>query len=130
MNICEFFTKYCAHKVDFDGYYGAQCVDLFRQYCKDVLGIPHTGTVGGAKELYLNYDNLPLERQFFYRLNPSVYKLGDVVVWDGTYGHVAIVVSSEGENLLVFEQDGFTQDGAKFSLRSRKNILGVLRCKN
>lgn len=63
MNLIAFVNTYCRKKVDFDGAYGAQCVDLFRQYCKDVLGLPHTGAVEGAKDLWLKYDNLPLEKK-------------------------------------------------------------------
>ena len=31
------------------------------------------------------------------------------------------------DNIIVFEQDGFAQDGAKISLRTRANLLGTLR---
>ena len=37
MKLDEFINKYINTKVDFDGAFGAQCVDLFRQYCKDVF---------------------------------------------------------------------------------------------
>ena len=48
MTLSEFITKYDRKIVDYDGAYGAQCVDLFRQYSKDVLGIKeHTGAVRG-----------------------------------------------------------------------------------
>ena len=39
MCLDEFVKKYENKKVDFDGVYGAQCVDLFRQYVKECLGI-------------------------------------------------------------------------------------------
>ena len=61
MTLTEFVKKYNGKKIDYDGRYGAQCVDVFRQYCKDVLEIPHTGGVVGAAELYTKYDELPLE---------------------------------------------------------------------
>ena len=117
MNLEEFVNKYNGKKVDFDGAFGAQCVDLFRQYNKDVWGNPHTGAVEGAKDLFLNYDNLPIERKFL-ELNPVNSKIieeGDVAVWGASssnkYGHVAIVVGLLGdESLIVFEQDGFKQD--------------------
>ena len=48
MTLDEFVKKYNGKKVDYDGRYGCQCVDLFRQYCEDVLNIPHTGGVIGA----------------------------------------------------------------------------------
>ena len=60
MTLNEFVLKYRGQKVDFDKAYGAQCVDLFRQYCHDVLYIPHTGAVQGAKDIWLNYNNMPM----------------------------------------------------------------------
>lgn len=134
MNLNEFVNKYCGQKVDFDGAYGAQCVDLFRQYAKEVLGIPeHTGSVEGAKDLWINYPEMKKEKQYFERLDSSRrLKVGDVLVWDATptnkYGHVAILLGI-GDEFLVFEQNGFTQDGAKVMWRTKKKFLGALRGK-
>jgi len=133
MNLIEFVKKYSGKKVDFDGAFGAQCVDLFRQYCKDVLQIPHTGAVNGARELYENYDSMPGEKKYFFRVpaKEMIFESGDVAVWGASksnkYGHVAIVITMYDGHLIVFEQDGFKLDGAKISVRSRENFLGVLR---
>lgn len=131
MTLTDFVQKYNGKKVDFDGAFGAQCVDLFRQYNKDVYGLPHTGVVEGAKDLFLGYDQLPVERRYYEVVNKDEIIPGDVVVWDGTttneYGHVAIVLGILDDNIIVFEQDGFAQDGAKISLRARANLLGALR---
>lgn len=138
MNIDEFINKYINKKVDFDKRYGAQCVDLFRQYCKDVLNIPHTGAVEGAKDLFLNWEKMPLEKKYFDKIiADKIYKnvsirCGDIIVWDKTdvnpYGHVAIAICKNNDNsILVFEQNGLKQDGAKLSIRSMGNMLGVLR---
>lgn len=133
MNLIEFVKKYNGKKVDFDGAYGAQCVDLFRQYCKDVLEVGHTGAVEGAKDLYLNYDKLPREIQLFKKFNTRFPQVGDVCVWNGTatnqYGHVAICIGSFDDEIIVFEQNGIKQDGAKINLRSKDSFLGVLRYK-
>ena len=136
MTLEEFVNKYNGKKVDFDGAFGAQCVDLFRQYNKDVWGNPHTGAVEGAKDLFLNYDKLPVEKKLLDIVPANTNRIiyGDVAVWNATevnkYGHVAIVVGLLGdESLIVFEQDGFKQDGAKLNVRSRKNLLGFLRKK-
>jgi hypothetical protein len=134
MKFEEFINKYFGKKVDFDGVYGAQCVDLFRQYCKDVLNIPHTGGVEGAKDLYLNYNKMEGEKLYFNRINKGSFQFGDVVIWNATetnkYGHVALFVSEiSADSILVFEQNGFTQDGAKFAVRNKTNLLGVLRKK-
>lgn len=133
MKLDEFITKNIGKKVDYDGKFGPQCVDLFRQYCKDVLNIPHTGSVNGAKELYTNYKELPIEKLYFERLSRGPVT-GDVAIWDAKgnnpYGHVAIVVGNmAGRDLLVFEQDGFKQDGAKLTIRTIDNLLGYLRAK-
>ena len=132
MKLDEFINKYINTKVDFDNAFGAQCVDLFRQYCKDVLNIPHTGAVEGAKDIFLNYDKLPLEQKYFKKYSTNNPKPADVIIWNETktnkYGHIAIVVSNLSNNkVLVFEQDGFQQDGAKLSIRTTENMLGVLR---
>lgn len=135
MKFEQFLTKYCGKKVDFDSAYGAQCVDLFRQYCRDVLDTPHTGAVDGAKELYEKYANLPVEKKYFTRLTKkAVPEYGYVAVWGSTptnkYGHVALVICRlSTTSLLVFEQNGVLQDGAKFVERSTANLLGYLKYK-
>lgn len=133
MELSEFIKKYAGRKVDYDGVYGAQCVDLFRQYYTDVLGIKqHTGSVIGAKDLYLNYSKLPIEQKYFKRICKSRPLMqGDVLVWDKTeknqYGHVAIFICKVNEDLLVFEQNGITQAGAELVIRTKDNLLGALR---
>lgn len=132
MSLEEFVKKYIGKKVDFDGAFGAQCVDLFRQYNKDVWGNPHTGAVEGAKDLYLNYESMPNEVEYLKKVNTPF--VGDVVIFGATtsnkYGHVGIIVGSVGCNtVLVFEQDGFKQDGAKINIRDTASIIGYLRKK-
>ena len=135
MKFEQFLTKYCGKKVDFDAAYGAQCVDLFRQYCHDVLDTPHTGPVDGAKELYEKYADLPVEKKYFTRLSKkAVPEYGYVAIWGSTpankYGHVALVICRlSPTSLLVFEQNGVLQDGAKFTERSTANLLGYLKYK-
>ena len=127
MTLNEFVLKYRGQKVDFDKAYGAQCVDLFRQYCHDVLYIPHTGAVQGAKDIWLNYNNMPLEQKYFVKVKGAP-RAGDVLVWvGGQYGHVAIFMAMCGSNYIVFEQDGYKQDGAKISLLTGSGLLGALR---
>lgn len=133
MDLIEFVNKYHGKKVDFDGAYGVQCVDLFRQYCKDVLRAGHTGAVDGAKDLFLKYEDLPAECKYFDRISGITPRTGDVCVWGATstnkYGHVAVCLGMDEntEYAIVFEQDGFKQDGAKIAARSLENLLGVLR---
>ena len=137
LSVEEFVKKYNGKKVDFDGVYGAQCVDLFRQFAKECLGIAeHTGpcaTTGGAKDLFLDYPKMPIEKKYFFREKNRGMVAGDILIWDSTetnkYGHVAIYLGKLNNDFIVFEQDGFKQDGAKINLRSKTNLLGFLRRK-
>ena len=138
MTLIEFIEKYQGKKVDFDGVYGAQCVDLFRQYAKDVLGIrEHTGSCassGGAKDLFLDYNIMTIEKKYFTRSIQKNWKSGDILIWDKTdknqYGHVAILIAVfDNSKFLVFEQSGITQAGAEVKVRNTTNLLGYLRKK-
>ncbi len=133
MKLEEFIKKNTGKKVDYDKRYGAQCVDLFRQYCQDVLCIPHTGGVEGAKDLFINYEKMEKEKRYFSKITGTSFIPGDVAIWaessTNKYGHVAIIVGTINDDLIVFEQDGFKQDGAKIALRSTDRLLGVLRKK-
>lgn len=137
MFLDEFIKKWNGKKCDFDGVFGAQCVDLFRQYSKEVLNIPeHTGacsTTGGAKDLFIDFPKMPLEQKYFTRSKQKNWVQGDILIWDSTltnkYGHVAIYIGKLNNDFIVFEQDGFKQDGAKINIRSRENLLGYLRRK-
>lgn len=133
MKLEEFIKKNTGKKVDYDKRYGAQCVDLFRQYCQDVLCIPHTGGVEGAKDLFINYEKMEKEKQYFSKITGTSFIPGDVAIWaessTNKYGHVAIIVGTINDDLIVFEQDGFKQDGAKIVLRSTDRLLGALRKK-
>lgn len=134
MTLDEFVKKYNGKKIDYDGRYGAQCVDVFRQYCKDVLKIPHTGGVVGAAELYTKYEAMPKEQQYFKCIPYTAGmqpEAGDVVIFGATktnpYGHVALVLDSSSEEIAVFEQDGFKQDGAHVGSWDYARVLGFLR---
>jgi len=136
MNLSEFIMKYNGKKVDYDKVFGPQCVDLFRQYSDEGLGIPeHTGSCsssGGAKDLFLDYEKMPLEKKYFKRIKTNKrFKQGDFVIWNSNpnneFGHVAIFIADVDDKIMVFEQNGFEQSGAKITIRSKDNILGVLR---
>ena len=132
MKLDEFIKNYEGKQVDLDGAFGSQCVDLFRQYSKEVLDIPeHTGAVEGAKDLYLNFGKMPLMQKYFLRVRFP--KVGDVAIFNKTptnkYGHVAIVIYATKKTLVVFEQNGFNQKkGAYINIRNYENVLGFLRC--
>ena len=133
MDIKQFVDTYVRTKIDFDKAFGPQCVDVFRQLNKDVYGFPHTGGVEGAKDLWEQYGKLPEEKKYYEQIRKegTIPLEGDVVIFGRTdsnkYGHVAIVLYATRNVLVVFEQDGFKQDGAKIGVRSYDNVLGYLR---
>ena len=126
MTLKRFICTYINKKVDFDNKFGFQCVDLYRRYCKDVLGIPQTpalGIEGGAKDIWENHGSLKQSRDSF--------AVGDILIYDATpsnkYGHVCILVSLlDTDTFVVFEQNGFEQSGAKLTVRNTTNLLGSL----
>lgn len=127
MTLTQFIKTNQGKKVDFDGEYGAQCVDLYRAYCRDVLDIQQTPAVAGAKDIITKPGVLEVTRDSAL----ADYSRGDVLVWDATssnkYGHVAILVAVYNTKyFIVFEQDGFKQDGARLAFRSREGLLGCL----
>lgn len=131
MTFDEFIKNYEGKQVDFDKAFGSQCVDLFRQYSKEVLNIKeHTGVVEGAKDLYLNFDKMPKMQKYFQKVY-SPHK-GDIVIFNKSetnkYGHVALVVYATNKTIVVFEQDGYNQSkGSYFKLWNYERVLGFLR---
>lgn len=129
MTFGEFVLKYYKIKVDYDGHFGPQCVDLYRQYRGEYWGIKQSPPVVGAKDLLDN----PGEGVCVLREEPGrKYLSEDVLVWGATtsnpYGHVAILIYTlTPKSFLVFEQDGFSKSGARLAICGRENLLGAMR---
>lgn len=126
MTTLEFCKKWQGKKADWDGKFGAQCVDLARWYNHEVNKIEQTPPLGdgGAKDIW--------EKCGVMKKRPAgeMYR-GDMLIYGATdtnmFGHVCILIEAyDKDNLLVFEQDGFAQDGAKYKLRDSRNLLGAL----
>lgn len=127
ISLTQFIKKYLGTKVDFDGKFGPQCVDLARQYYSEVLDVPQFPPVEGAKDIIKNPGNLKVIKEDAL----ADYSSGDVLIWGASrtnqYDHVAILVSIYNTKyFIVLEQDGFKQEGCKLAFRSRENLLGGL----
>lgn len=127
ISLTQFIKKYLGTKVDFDGKFGPQCVDLARQYYSEVLDVPQFPPVEGAKDIIKNPGKLKVIKEDML----ADYSSGDVLIWGASrtnqFGHVAILVSIYNTKyFIVLEQDGFKQDGCKLAFRSRENLLGGL----
>jgi len=138
MHYKDFITKYQGKKVDYDGYYGAQCVDPFRFYCRDVLGIAQPKGVTGAKDFWTNYPTDPNLYNNFDRIANTpdfVPQPGDVWIWTakyGKYGHVAIESYGEASTSTFECLSQNDPIGSQCALKTYKytNVYGVLRPKN
>lgn len=137
MKLQEFINKYKGQKVDFDGFYAGQCVDLFRQYNKEVLGIEQPLGVTGAADFWTNYEtDSVLNKNFEKIINTPDFtpKSGDVAVWNkrmgNGFGHIAICTGKGDLNTF----ESFDQNWSKISYcelvtHTYSSFYGVLRPK-
>lgn len=123
-----FVQRYQNKYVDYDGRYGAQCVDLFNYYNRDVLGNGFV-SVNYAYQLYAaapssRYTKLPAS---------STPQKGDVAIWSnqlpgsGGAGHVGIVTANvSSTKVTVFEQNA-AGSASVVRTESKSHLLGYLR---
>jgi hypothetical protein len=129
MTLSEFVEKHKGKPVDFDGQYGAQCVDLARQYMKEAWGFTKQPEgVTGAQDFFFKHESRPVQRELcvctaYYDVNtppPS----GALVVFrssgNNRYGHIGICIDADDKRMLVFEQDGIANEKAIKEGREQK----------
>lgn len=118
--------------LDYDGKYGAQCVDLYNFYTSRFAGgDPMMGRVGYAQDIFNNYDS-----RAYNRLGSNVAgRMGDVAVFrvgaSTPSSHVAIVVGDNGNGTLrVLHANAGPQGSAGNSIVSnisKSSLMGYLR---
>ena len=94
------------NSIDYDGVYGAQCVDLTKAYYKYLGNAPVNGN---GCDYAKNFLPSGWSRIRYY--SGFVPQPGDVAVWtyaSSAYGHVAIVTSANSSSMNVVEQNGST----------------------
>jgi hypothetical protein len=138
MKLTEFIRAYEEKRLDWDGAFGAQCVDLARFYFAEVCGLDQQPAgVVGARDFYLKFDRDPVLKENFIKI-PNIPDFipssGDVVIWDKSktnpYGHIAIFVKGDVKAFNSFDQN--FPAGAPCTLvhHTYTNVLGFLRPKN
>ena len=106
MTLDEFIKKYDSKGIDYDGAFSTQCVDLFRQYVKEVLEYPQSPPVVGAKDIWDTY--LP---EYYQRIENTPYGVpdkGDIIIFGttlGKYGHVAVFIDGTASKFTSFDQN-------------------------
>ena len=130
MTLEQFVEKYNNKKVDFDGAYGGQCVDLYRQYVKECLNFPQSPSVVGAKDIWDSYLT-----SYFTRYNNSptaVPKKGDIIIWGtklGEFGHIAIFLDGTVTKFNSFDQNYPVGSACHIQSHTYTGVLGWLRAK-
>ena len=123
-------------RIDTDWAYGAQCIDLFKSYCNNLLGYKMVKT-GSAKEAYNNkYGCFDSSREKI--VGDHNYMQWDVIFsTNGDNWHVAVISKIVSPFVYVIEQNGSGKNSGSWigenAIREHKYPMsffaGVWRCK-
>jgi len=126
MTLEQFINNNLGTRVEFDGVYPYQCVDLTKAYNRDVIGAPVI--MGNAKD----YAKNPLPDFYEYKINHLWYipPRGAIAIWNGNvgggYGHVAIVKDADIRNFKSFDQNWPAGESCVIVNHDYKNVVGFL----
>lgn len=135
MTFQQFIETFNGKYIDFDGAYGAQCMDLAHYYCVQVLGLtdPRILAAPSSRDVYLNFLTVT-GHEYFDKIDNTptgVPKEGDIVYWtNAPYGHVAVFVEGNSNSFRSFDQNFPT--GSPCHIQNHTtyaNVIGWLRCK-
>lgn len=136
MDYLTFQNKYLGAKINYDGVYDYQCVDLIQQYVADCYGLSG-GIYGNAIDYWTSTDGKLLQK--FYKVGDSQAQQGDIVVLFGLngnqYGHIGIATGELNPgNVEILEQNGHSGNGdgeggnrIRKRFVSRSRVAGLLR---
>lgn len=136
MTFEEYFKSVLGKKIDYDGVYANQCVDLIKDYAKKVLGLTPE-VVGDAWEYWTNYDTSKYLYNNFERIRNTpdfIPQKGDIAVFNrnyGAYGHVC-VCTGEGDinHFMSYDQNaGGNFEPVQLKEHKYVSLYGVLRPK-
>ncbi len=129
MSYDEFKIKYNGHGIDFDGFYGFQCMDLTEQYNREVVGANKIG--GNAKDAVTNYDHTKYD--YVVNTPTGVPLKGDIVIWGAmpgnAYGHIAVFDSGNVNSFVSFDQNWPVGSVCHLQSHSYSYVLGWLHPK-
>lgn len=131
----DFINKWNGRGIDFDGFYGDQCMDLMHQYIVEVLGYSDGRILAAptAKDVYLNFNNM-FGKEYFTKIDNTptgVPQKGDIVFWNAspgnTAGHVAIFKDGNVTTFNSFDQNFPTGSKCHVQSHNYNYVLGWLR---
>lgn len=136
MTVDQFVAQNDGKGLDFDGWYGNQCVDLILYYMRDVTG--PAAFSGNAKDWYYNYGGDLANKYDRIANNPNdpnqIPQKGDIVIFGGNqpgsggFGHIDIFLSGNATSWVGFDQNW----GGQFAHKVVHNytyVIGWLRAK-
>ena len=128
ITIDEFFNKYNGKGIDFDNFYGFQCVDLAQQYNQEAINAPRL--TGNAADIWDSYP-----KNFYTRISNTptgVPQKGDIVIWNKALngvGHIAVFKEGNVNTFVSFDQNWPTGSKCHFQNHNYNFVLGWLRPK-
>lgn len=128
MTVQEFLTKYNGKGIDYDGYYGFQCMDLANQYNKEVVGAPRL--TGNAVDVWNTYPQTHYDR--IANTPTGVPLKGDILIWSqgvGQYGHIAVFYQGDMLKFTSFDQNWPVGSICHFQPHNYNYLLGWLHPK-
>lgn len=129
MNYEGFKQKYNGIQIDYDGYYGFQCMDLANQYNKEVVGAPRLS--GDAKDVWNTYPKSNYDR--ISNTPTGVPVKGDMLIWGpmpgNPYGHIAVFDNGNVNTFQSFDQNWPVNSYCHLQGHSYDYLLGWLRPK-
>lgn len=136
MTFEKWVKSYIGKRIDFDGCYGVQCVDLVDHYIYNVIGLK-IGYYGNAKTWWENRNTNWLKTNFTAvtpKYTNGELKAGDIGIRTlGTYGHIFVIAGVNKNGTFDYYDQNATGHGDAMTLRTKpynkKYITGVLRPK-
>lgn len=125
----DFYAEYNNKVIDYDGAYGAQCVDGFKVFCK-WAGIPVKATPNNwADGYWYSKNDLGYSQYFDYITGSGNFKTGDWVIWAyGSKSHPKSHIAMYYNGYAFGENQGGNR-GFRLIKTDFSDALGALRWK-
>jgi LysM repeat protein len=123
--------RYNGKRITYQGGYLGECLSLVKRFMTDTWGFqaPSSGS-NAARGYYDNFNSRPnLPNYFTRKAYSSSYRAprGSIIVYGGTsYGHIAIVLTSESGRTKVFQQNSPYGSACRVSYNNNYKVLGWL----
>lgn len=133
----EFYLKTIGKAIDRDGYYGAQCWDLF-DYFNGLMGYPRINctTTGYVKDIANNMNSNGILKNYDSVAKNEKMQDGDWIVWgevpQSPYSHITMIRKIDGKDSLrsgeyIVTVLGQNQAGTQKATQIQMSTYGALR---